>query len=209
MERAEGASEGDGGGEGGRGDSNDSFKVGGLEARGKSGLMKHRFGRQTASGDGSDRAKADGYTADDELKKAKSEENPLKKDLPLLSATQWIIGVNSGGQSNEAEREGRGGVRGAPADGDSRDPFPIANWGVSLQVFFFFAGIVGFERFVIIPWYLNQLWRVNFVIIIILIWYPGMFFFKQSSLLGPQPRFGDTLLESEWFAPKLRLRLQL
>lgn len=151
MEKAEGTSggDGDGGGGGGgvgRGDSNeatgDNFRVGGLEARGKSGLMKHRFGRQTASGEGSNRTKVGVYPTDNELGKAKSEKNPSKKaslEEKLPPANQWIIGVDSGGQSNEAEkteREGGGGGRGAPAHGDSRDHLASVNWGVSLEGFF-------------------------------------------------------------------------
>lgn len=156
LKKAEGDSERDGGGGGGgRGDSNEasgdaSFRVGGGEARGNGGLMKHRFGRQTASGEGSDRAKAGVYRADDGSGKAKSGETQLKKASPdgkLPSPNQWIIGVGSGGQPGEAEEHeegggddseeeeaeggGGGGGRGAPADIDSHDPFANVNWGVS------------------------------------------------------------------------------
>ena len=132
----------------GRGDSNEttgdnSFRLGGLEARGKkkSTLMKHRFGRQTTAS-----SKGGKYRTDDDLdkpkpggglKEAEQQINGAGGTDGLPSLDHWIIGVGSGGDAGEAgeivDEEAGAGGRGWAADIDAHDPFANVQWGVSLE----------------------------------------------------------------------------
>ena len=135
----------------GRGDSNEttgdnSFRLGGLEARGKkkSTLMKHRFGRQTTAS-----SKGGKYRTDDDLdkpkpggglKEAEQQINGAGGTDGLPSLDHWIIGVGSGGDAGEAgeivDEEAGAGGRGWAADIDAHDPFANVQWGVSLEALY-------------------------------------------------------------------------